>query len=390
MDFLRWFQPNKRPNPTAYSIIDVGRDSVKAVVVQMSPDSGTPQVVGYGLAETGGHDVTGGRLEANAVIRPVNAALTQAEDSTEQFIGHKVVPDDVIFVLAGRAAIGQLASVQQIRAKPALPVSAKELNALRHRAEEQVRRELAGSSFAGGQWQPLAVTDAGTRLDDRLVLDGVGLTGREINFSVFGMAGQAGALRALEVLASRLDLLITNIVASPHALASVTPHPEAIILDIGFSGTDICLIKHDALVATEWVPFGGHFFTHSLAAELDIDPVKANILKHALAAGNFPATEAERVDIHLETARYRWFDEVMDVLDQFAINEPLPRRIYMTGGGSLLPGLDRLLRANPEPFDSAPEIIRLGSQPLPTVKNLTDSLNYNLFAVALSATIGIP
>ena len=97
MKFLHRFQPKKSQSPTSFSLVDIGRHTVKAVVVLKIPDTPEPQVIGYGLAETGGHDVTGGRLEAAAVTNPVNTALTRAEDSTETVIGQKIVPDDVIF-----------------------------------------------------------------------------------------------------------------------------------------------------------------------------------------------------------------------------------------------------------------------------------------------------
>ena len=89
MKLLRRFQRKKKQSPTAYSLIDIGRDSVKAVVILLIPGNREPQVVGYGQAETGGHDIAGGRIEANAVTSPVNMALTQAEDSTEKYIGQK-------------------------------------------------------------------------------------------------------------------------------------------------------------------------------------------------------------------------------------------------------------------------------------------------------------
>jgi cell division ATPase FtsA len=388
MNFLRRFQRKKQQRPTAYSLIDVGRDTVKAVVVLLISGNVEPQVVGYGQAETGNRDITGGRIEAGAVTRPVNVALTQAEDSAEAFIGRKIVPDDVIFALAGRATIGKLFTVRQTRPKPKDPISVKELNNLRARAERLVRQGLSEAYFEGGQWQPLAVTDAGMYLDGYAVLDGLGLTGREISFSVFGVAGQASALRALEILANRLDLRLANVVASPQALASIAPQAEAIILDIGFSGTDICLIKGDVLVAADWMPLGGYFFTQALARSMEIDLTTARVLKHTYADGDLSKAETAQVELHLAGLRRRWYQAVMEVLAQLSPDESLPRQIYMAGNGSLLPGLDKALRTNPGLFDSAPEVSRLGKQAW-FIKDLTGSLDYNLFALAVSLTVGI-
>jgi hypothetical protein len=71
-------------------------------------------------------------------------------------------------------------------------------------------------------------------------------------------------------------------------------------------------------------------------------------------------------------------------------DRPLPRRIFLTGGGSLLPGLDKLLRSDLTPFDRAPEVARLGAGSLPAIQDLTDGLDYNLFLLTLSLVAGLP
>ncbi|MEW5956239.1 MAG: cell division FtsA domain-containing protein [Chloroflexota bacterium] len=399
MKFLHRFRRTSSLRPAAYSLVDIGRDTVKAAVVLVIPTHAEPQIIGYGLAETGGHDITGGRLEADAATSPVNQALTQAEDSTERFIGQKIVPDEVIFALAGRATVGKLFTVRQTRPKPGDPIVIKELDQLRVRAERLVRQGLADLPVAGGHWQALAVTDAGFYLDRRLVLGGLGLTGREISFSVFGVAGQTGALRALEVLAGRLDLMITNIVAASQALAAVIPQPEAIILDVGLGGTDVCIMRDQALVAGGSTPFGGSFFTQALAQGLGLEATEAEALKQAFGKGDLPPGEANWIDSHLDLPRQRWYEAVMELLTRLALrvdaqseifDRPLPRRIFFTGGGSLLPGLDKLLRSDPAPFDRAPEVGRLGAGSLPAMQDLTDGLDYNLFMLALSLVAGLP
>jgi cell division ATPase FtsA len=390
MKFLRRVRPEIKRRATTYSLVDIGRDKVKAVVIRLKPDTAEVEIIGYGLAETGGHDISGGRLEVAAVTAPVNTALTLAEDRTEAVVGRKVVPDHVIFVLAGRATAGKLFTVQQTRPKPAEPITAKELANLRTRAERLVRQNITTLPVAGGQWQALAVTDAGIRLDDHLVLDGLGLTGQELSFSVFGVAGQAGALRALQVLAHRLDLEVTNVVAAAQALAAVTPQAEAIIIDTGLSNSDICLIRDNALVAAGSTPFGGSFFTQAIGQAVGLDPAEAENLKRAFVAGQLSQAEAGRFEAQLNGARCRWYDALMEFLVEASGSRPLPRNIYLTGGGNLLPGLDKLLRSDPTPFQRAPEVAWLGRQALAAAKDLTDGLDYNLFGLALSLIVGLP
>lgn len=389
MRFLHRLHPKKKQTPTAYSLVDVGRETVKAVVVLVLPGHAEPQVVGYGLAKTGNHDITGGRIEAEAAAPAVNQALTEAEDSAERYIGQKIVPDDVVFAVAGRAVVGKLFTVEHIRPKSSRPISAKEMNAVRLRAEKLISPGLADAAFEGGQWQPLAVTDASTLLDDRLVVGAVGLTGRKITHSVFGVAAQASALRGLEVLTETLNLSIANVVASPHALASVAPHSEAIILDVGLSGTDVCVIKQDALIAADWIPFGGHFFTQSLAQAMSLSAKAARTLKHAYANGSLVGGRAENIAAHLDAPLARWHRAVVEMLSR-APNGPLPRRIYLTGGAGKLPGFDRYLKMDPTLFAAAPEISALGPKTLPAIKDLTDAMDYDLMGLALSLTVGLP
>jgi cell division ATPase FtsA len=194
----------------------------------------------------------------------------------------------------------------------------------------------------------------------------------------------------LEVLADRLDLILVNIVAAPQALASLAPHTESIILDAGFSGTDICLIRNNALVAAAWIPFGGYFFRYGLAQAMNVELAIAKELIHTLAGGQLAAREAAKLEGYLQPLRHRWYEGVMEVLADFSYDVPLPRRIYLTGGGSLLPGLDKLLRTNPAPFDSAPEVSRLIGLSLPGIKDITEALDYNLFALTLSLIVGLP
>ncbi|MFN8453518.1 MAG: pilus assembly protein PilM [Anaerolineae bacterium] len=390
MKVLPRFQSGKKRRPTVYSLVDIGRDTVKAAIIRLVPDSPEIQVIGYGLVATGGHDITGGRLEAAAVTAPVNEALTQAEDSTEATVGRKVVPDDVIFALAGRATAGKLFTIHQTRPRSTQPVTAKELASLRSRAERLVRQGLSDLPVEGGQWQALAVTDAGIQLDHRLALEGLGLTGREITFSVFGVAAQAGALRALRVLANRLDLEVANVVAASQALAALTPSTEAIILDTGLSGTDICLIRNNALVAAGSIPFGGAFFTQALAQAMQLEPAEAEKLKRDVGLGKLSPERAELVDCHLRNARARWYKAALEFLVRSAGEWPLPRKIYLTGGGNLLPGLDKLLCSNPDPFERPPEVLWLGSHLSVPIKDLTNTLDYKLFTLTLSLTAGLP
>ena len=123
---------------------------------------------------------------------------------------------------------------------------------------------------------------------------------------------------------------------------------------------------------------------------MPFEPHEAEDLKHVLSDGELSQRELMYVQKCLEPARQRWYDTVMGLLIGLSSGKPLPWRVYLTGGGSLLPDLDKSLRADPAPFNRAPEVARLARRIPLVVKDLTDGLDQELFLVALSLAVGLP
>jgi cell division ATPase FtsA len=374
------------------SLIDVGADTIKVAVV--SAVSEQVQVVGHGIASSHGHDLVGGRREAAALTAAVNEALIQAEDGTVSVMGHKVVPDDAIFVVPNRATATEVVTVRQSRADPRLPISPDEVAALWRRAGRLARQRLSAQSTTGGQMQPLATTRAGLWVDDHVVSDAVNLQGRELICSVFAVAVQAATLRALERMATRLELSIFNLVAAPQTLAMVIPRRDAVVIDVGAKGTDGYILRHDTLVAAGRAPFGGDFFTQACSRAFEVDWSAAEALKVAYGTASLSEDDTILVERGLGQAQERWRQAMADILGRLADEQPLPGYFYFVGGGSFLPGLQRglltWLSGNTDlAFERAPEIESLGDAYLPQLQGMPDGPRGVLFAlvVSLAATL---
>jgi cell division ATPase FtsA len=381
---FRW-----QPKPIPYSIIDIGQDTIKVAIVLMSPNSTELEFIGYGLAKTKGHDITAGRVEAESITEAVNMALTEAEDNTQKIIGYKVVPDEVLFILPSQATVEQLFVIQQTR-PDMMPMSSKELKQRRGRAKQTAQQNLSElSSMKNGYWQNLEIRETGFYVDNRPVLDGVGLTGQTLSFLFWGVSVQPRLLRALETLANKLSLTISKTVPASQTLVNLIRHQEAIILDIGFAGTGICLVQSGVLTATHWVPYGGEFFTQSLVHAADMKPHVANALKIDFANGKLPQREVDWLNRCFNGARQQWYEVVMTTLCDLSPDVPLPRQIYLTGGSSQMPGLSNLLRLNHTSFDGAPELMNLANRSLPNIKNRVGAIDYRLFSSILGVAVGI-
>jgi cell division ATPase FtsA len=350
--------------PRHFSLIDFGTDTVKAVVVRR--EKAGVRVLGFGFSPTEGHCLSGGRADIAALVAITDSALVAAEDQTETNNQGKVVPDEALFCIPSQFTRGECFSVRQTRADPSAPIAPRELKSVWERVERLARERLPLLDDDSITWKPLAITPGVITVDGHHVTDPVGLKGRDLALSAFGVAAWPSVLRAAETVAERLELGLMSLVATPQSLASVVPQREAILIDIGAQGTSLQLIRHDALVSTSWCPKGGEFFTQSLSWAFRCLPEEAEALKRAYADNALSAKDKDLVARSLVKPIALWLEELVALLCQMvtkqAVCRPtdmaldsdrvgsLPGRIYLTGGGSLLPDLSPALsslEANP-------------------------------------------
>jgi cell division ATPase FtsA len=365
----RTAQPGSRPE--YLSLVDFGAGSVKAAVVRR--EEGAVRLLGYGIAPSEGVDLTGGRAAVAALRHAVDQALVAAEDQTEHAPSGgspargKIVPDDAIFGLSARLTQGRSFSIHQSRPEVGAPITARELKATWERVERTARDELTQLDQDGDRWQPLAVAPGITMVDGRQVTDPVGMKGQVLSLSAFGVAVWPAVLRAASAVAKHLEVALLDVAADIQTLAALVPQREAILIDIGLKGTTLGLIRHDRLVATRGWTQGGAYFTSALSEAFCCPAGEAEGLKRAYADGSLSSRDGQLVARALAAPLAGWFESFIVVLGQLAEDDitrtlappgfkppeeaghppdhALPGHIYLTGGGSCLPGLAPALAA---------------------------------------------
>lgn len=373
--------------PEYYSLIDLGADTIKVAVVEVQNDQ--VKVLGNSLATTEGRDIAGGRAEAAALTAAVNGALREAEDASETIAGRKIVPDKALFILPGRSLAGKLFMIKQRRTNRSQPISQKEVDMLWERAIRLARQGLKMLPDVGADWVPHTVTPAGLWVDGHLVNDPLGLQGASLSLSVYGVICQPAIIRALKQLAERLELEIHRMVAASQALAAIIPTRDALAFDIGWSGTDCYLVRHDALVAVGRTFRGGNFFTRSLAQAFKYDLAAAESLKLAFSSNNvLSKQDTILVRQKLHPVLEQWADLAIETIVNLSGLESLPGQLYFVGGGAVLPGLKSYLLQTMQQagltFERAPEITNLGEAPLNGFSHAPTGFRGMLFALVLS------
>lgn len=143
-----------------------------------------------------------------------------------------------------------------------------------------------------------------------------------------------------------------------------------LLLNVGAKNTDVTIVKNGDLLFARNLSGGGELFDEALAASFNVSKAKARQLKHDLADVSPPdgarkaaSPQAEKVSRALAGAVGQLFSmvqsSVMFAKSQTGQNEVKLDRVLLSGGGTLLKGLDRYLENNLgvpvsrlDPFDS--------------------------------------
>ena len=356
----------KRARYKYLSLLDLGADSLKAVVAQREEE--TIRILGYGIASARACALDGDRAAILTLAVAAEEALTMAEDHTMLDAGHKIVPDDVVFCLPARFVRSKLITLRQRRSDPVAPISTHEVNKLCERAEDLLRKQLSTQGEQNETWEPLALTNSSVlAVDGHPVSEAIGLKGRVLAVALLGTAVPSRIMNSVATIAKRLEVSIYATLSGPQSLATLVPQRDAILLDVGYQGTNLSLIRHGALVATLWWPQGGEYFTSSLARAFRCIPEHAEALKRAYVSNTLSQEDIFLVKRALEKPVRDWLSSLVSGLRNLASEysrsvsgiltydgetlaighseDTLPGRVFITGGGSLLPDLVSAVRS---------------------------------------------
>ncbi|OQY45513.1 MAG: hypothetical protein B6242_10270 [Anaerolineaceae bacterium 4572_78] len=379
-------QSPMQPMPTYFSLVDLGMDTIKVAVVESGQDE--INVLGHGVISAKGRNIIAGRAEMATLTAQVNNALQTAEDGTEKIHGYKVVPDHVIFALPNHALVGKQFTVNQRRTMPKAPITNEEMNIVWERIIRLARRGLMNMPNVNDEWHPQTANLAGLWIDNHRVNDLLGLSGTSISLSIYAVSCQPAWIQALEKLAEWLELEIFLMVAASQSLATIVPTKNALVFNIGVSGTDCYMICHDTLHESRHVALGGGFFTVALRNTFGCDFQSAEALKLAFSAGTLSQKDIQLVEHAFEEPFQRWVSDVSQTISVMCADRIVPHDIYFVGGGAVLPNLDKyllsILKTSNLNFEHTPHITYLGNQPLKGFTHDPVGFRGVLFAPVLS------
>lgn len=195
------------------------------------------------------------------------------------------------------------------------------------------------------------------------IKDPVGLSGRRLEVKVTIVTGAIAAVQSLMRACEKAGLAVSDIVLQPIASAEATISSRerergVALVDIGGGTTDIAVYQDGWLVRTAVLGIGGNHFTNDLAIGLEVSFPEAERIKKlfgsvqrderqekrpikvALANGHVKTISSGDITNIIEPRAEEIIELVKRELDEAARQGATISRLVLTGGSSLLAGLE--------------------------------------------------
>ncbi len=355
MGWLRGSTTASNKGRVYHSLLTLERHHVRGAVVELS--GGSAQLLGVATAPV--HDLgPSGQPDVDRLAAGCERALSEAEEMTRQAVGRKVVADEVSISLP--APLGSSLAVLADRpCNPRERVTEQELTSVVKRTLRQAQDQLDGD-------EPKIDRDivwggvAETLVDGKIVLDPVGLHGRVLEAQACFATAPHVWVRALEILAERLDLELRCIVPDQMALASAVPDTRALLVTLG---EEHSLVSEVVWGRPRWVasvPFGERQVLGVVAKGVDFAERQVNALMRVYRARHLRPDVEERVALAFWSGLRRWMGTLAETVQQTHPAESYPHRVWFVDMTRRMPEAKNAL-AHPYweralPFGRCPEV----------------------------------
>ncbi|MGQ9599739.1 MAG: cell division FtsA domain-containing protein [Anaerolineae bacterium] len=365
---------SKSPSPPSTGCILVDPGSTVLRLLAAEVEDAHAIILGWAEQPVPAPTTPGGSVPG--LLALCQEALANAEEMARKLNVYWLPPDQMIVGLSASQLRGRAWSVTQRRSQPSRPIEERELRALLERTLRLAINRLRSEVADEAGWSLVDAVLVALSVDGHGVTDPVGFRGQEFGATVFAALARVEAIQAWGAIAQQLDFSTLTVTGTPLALAGALSASQGLLVDVGGMCTDLIWSRAGRPVALHSLPIGGATLTNSLMETWRLSPERAEQLKLAYSAGRLSEEAMVQVRAALVPALRAWRDEVEAALILFNQEEPLPSRLVLLGGGSVLPGMAESLRtlawSERLSFARYPQINQLRPTDLGGVINRTD------------------
>lgn len=369
-----------------YIILDIGTEFVKVAVARVTEDNKV-EIAGYDRTPQKSQAMKGAMVaDIEEVVNTVDLAIGNAINKAEEISkGQFDLPTSVVIGIAGELIKGVTIEVNYEREDPEYNIDQAEIDdvlaQIKSQAFEEAKMEIAEDIGISVENILEINTDLNSTLIDGVrVNNPIGFTGEVVTYRIYSTFSPKIHIDALLEIVNRLNLDLVSMVVDPYAIAigAKNAHEEnfsGIFVDVGGGTTDIALVENGSIIGTNMFAFGGRVFTKRIGFEENLDYIAAENLKLDYSDKKTSKTKTSEVKAMVSKDIPIWLDGVSLSIAEFEDVDIYPSRIYICGGGAMLPDILEGMLEYPWlktlPFNKFPKVTFLFPNQISDVVDLT-------------------
>jgi cell division protein FtsA len=389
---FKLFAGKKQDNANDFIALDIGTEVVKVLVCRQ--EDGIVKVLAAAKTPQIRSSFQAGMIkDLKTVTQTVSTTLAKV------LAASPIKPVRVITGISGEHVKSIRIALQYVRPDAAAVISLNELkNLAKHlqwKSHDKVRRTLVkelNKPELDVKLIHAAVLDF--KVDGQTVADPLHFAGRELWLNTLNSYAPLTQIKALEQVLGHLKLTQVGVLPQAFAVANSLGSLEdsdAIVIDIGGGTTDVAVVRNGNIEGTVSFGLAGRSFTQKLANTLGLDIEEAERVKIAYGKGLLDTPTSKKLaKLLLEDATV-WLTGVGIALAEFSETETLPAKIYICGGGSLLPEIAEVLKSDwyeKHSFAKPPSVVAITPSMIQNIEDSTGSLTeaFDITPLALASS----
>ena len=327
-------------------MLDIGEGTVKVLAIKVDEkDNSKGIIIGQGISyQSPGSDIGGASMDFPQILATCKEALDKAykrEDSTVL---------DAVVGISGYVSRTAVANIIYKRVHPEKAITEDELKnifeEINGRVIKKTQEEFVSVSRQDS-YRLLNIAIVEIRIDGYKVSVPLGFQGKEMNFRIITVYAPASYLKIINTIAFELRLNVLNTFSLPFAMAKIYQNTAngfgGIIIDVGYETTTVSVVQDNAMAGIKTFSIGGAAFTRTIARKLNLDFKAAEDMKIQYGLRKLLPESDEKVSQILNNIVLLWYRGVKKSLLDFSVTELVSGKIYITGGGSVLPEISKVL-----------------------------------------------
>lgn len=382
------------PDEDAILALDIGTEFVKAVIAKQNPKSGELEIIGVGRAhQAQGNMFDGAIADIPGVVSVCERALSQAESQAG------LTSSTTVVGIAGELIKGNTATIRYRRKNGNRPLSEQEMaliiQKVQERAGEQARKAVAiETNNPDVEVRLINSAIVSLHIDGYKISNPIGFKGSDVVIQFYTAFAPLVHVSAIEKVCAELNLDLLAVAVEPFAVCRACLGDEldsnfsGIVVDIGGGTTDVAVVDDGGVEGTKMFSIGGRSFTHQIAETLGCDFDTAEKYKLMLEhPGKIEPALRTKVESAVERNLSVWLSGIVITLEEFDVEDMLPGRILLCGGGAGLTRLQEELAVadwmGDLPFSRRPVVHLVTPAEIPGITNTTDTKIDHSFITAL-------